>query len=240
VEVDGAYFDVLRLPIVRGRAIDQGDADGAAPVTVVSEGLAARLWPGQDAVGGLLRVAHEGRTEMAAVVGVAKDAVALGRLRHVDARTFDPLRCALYRPRPENPTPRLSALVARVEGPPAASYAPIREAVRVVDPRLRVRSLATLGSTHDLMGAEEGERSAPLLALQLGFCTVALLLAAVGVFGVMRQLVDERGAEFGVRLALGAPPRALVVSVVGNDFLLRATAEGPRRRAPQNMKGKVR
>jgi predicted permease len=220
VEVDGAYFDALRLPIVRGRAIDQGDVDGGALVTVVSEGLAARLWPGQDPVGGLLRVAHGGRTETATVVGVARDAVALGRLRHVDARSLDGLRCALYRPRPESRTRPLAGLVARVQGLPAASYAPIREAVRAVDPRLQVRRLAALGTTYDLTGREEGERSAPLLALQLGFCTVALLLAAVGVFGVMRELVDERRREFGVKLALGAPARALVASVV-TDGLIR-------------------
>jgi putative ABC transport system permease protein len=218
VEVSADYFETLRLPILRGRAIDERDVSGAAPVGVVSEGLAARLWPGEDPLGGALRVADEGRTETITVVGVSKDAVVLGGLRYVEGRTLDRLRYALYRPRPRDGARRVAGLVARVQGPPASWYTPIREAVQAVDLRLRVRRVAALGPTFDLMGGE-AERGTPLLALQLGFCALALLLAVVGVFGVMRQLVDERRAEFGVRLALGAPARSLVVSVVGDGLI---------------------
>jgi len=114
----------------------------------------------------------------------------------------------------------LTTLVARVTARPASAYAPIREAIQATDSRLRVRRVAALGPTLDLFGSEEAGRGAPLLALQLGFCALALLLAAVGVFGVMRQLVDERRAELGVRLALGASARSIVVSVV-QDGLIR-------------------
>jgi predicted permease len=222
VEVDGTYFETLRLPIVRGRAIDERDVATAAPVAVLGEGLAARLWPGQDPVGGTLRVAREGRTETTTVVGVAKEAVVLGRLRYIDdTRPFDRFRCTLYRPRLEGNSRQSSGLVVRVPGPPAGWYAPIREAVRAADSRLRVRSVNALGQTYDIMGdPDEAERSRPFIALLLGFCAVALLLAGLGVFGVMRQLVDERRSELGVKLALGASPRTLVASVV-TDGLIR-------------------
>jgi len=218
VEVGADYFETLRLPILRGRAIDERDVSGAAPVGVVSEGLAARLWPGQDPLGGALRVADEGRTETLTVVGVSKDAVVLGGLQYVESRSLDRLRYALYRPRARDGARRLAGLVARVQGRPASWFTPVREVVQAVDLRLRVRRVAALGPTFDLMGGE-AERSMPLLALQLGFCALALLLAVVGVFGVMRQLVDERRAEFGIRLALGAPARSLVVSVVGDGLI---------------------
>jgi predicted permease len=220
LEVDGAYFATLRLPIVRGRAIDERDASGAAPVGVVSEGLAARLWHGQDPLGGALRVVGEGRTETITVVGVSKDAVVLEGLQHVESRRIDFLRCAVYRPRPREDARPVTSLVARVSGRPASWYASIREAIQAADSRLRVRSVTALGPTLDLFGSDEAARGLPLLALQLGFCALALLLAAVGVFGVMRQLVDERRAELGVRLALGATARSIVVSVV-TDGLIR-------------------
>ena len=220
VAVDAAYFETLRLPIVRGRSIDERDVGAAAPVGVVSEGLAARLWPGEEPLGASLRVVDEGRTETITVVGVSKDAVVLGGLQHVESRRLDLLRCAVYRPRPRDAAGRVEGVVARVDGQPASWYTAIREAVQGVDSRLRVRRVTVLGATFDLVGAAEAERGLPLLALQLGSCTLALLLAVVGVFGVMRQLVDERRAEFGVRLALGAPARSLVVSVV-EDGLIR-------------------
>jgi putative ABC transport system permease protein len=221
VEVDGTYFETLRLPIVRGRAIDERDVATAAPVAVLGEGLAARLWPGQDPVGGTLRVAREGRTDTTTVVGVAKEAVVLGRLRYIDdTRRFDGFRCTLYRPRLEGDSRQSSGLVVRVPGPPAGWYAPIREAVGAVDSRLRVRSVVALGRTFDIMGdPREAERSRPFVALLLGFSAVALLLAGLGVFGVMRQLVDERRRELGVKLALGASPRALVASVVADGLI---------------------
>jgi putative ABC transport system permease protein len=218
VEVDGSFFAALRLPIVRGRAIDERDASGAAPIGVVSEGLAQRLWPGQDPLGGALRVVSEGRSETITVVGVAKDAVVLGGLQHVESRGLELLRCVVYRPPPREGARQFRTLVARVAGRPASGYAANREAIRAADSRLRVRSLTALGSTFDLMGSE-AERGLPLLALQIGFCAVALLLAAVGVFGVMRQLVDERRAELGVRLALGASPQSIVVSVVADGLI---------------------
>jgi hypothetical protein len=216
--VGAEYFETLRLPILRGRAIDERDVSEAAPVGVVSERLAARLWPGQDPLAGGLRVADEGRTETLTVVGVSRDAVVLGGLQHVESPSFDRLRYALYRPRPRDRARRVAGVVARVHGRPASWYPPIREAAQAVDLRLRVRRVVALGPTFDLMGGE-AERGAPLLALQLGFCALALLLAAVGVFGVMRQLVDERRPEFGVRLALGAPARSLVVSVVADGLI---------------------
>jgi putative ABC transport system permease protein len=219
VEVGDAYFETLRLPIVRGRAIEERDVAGALPVAVVSEALAARLWPGEDPVGGALRVARDGRTETITVVGVSKDAVVLGGLQQVESRRLDLLRWALYQPPARDRARGVAGLVVRVPGRPGSWYTLLRAAILAVDPRLRVRRVTALGRTFDLMGREEAARGMPWLALQLAFCALALLLAAVGVFGVMRQLVDERRAEFGVRLALGAPARSLVASVVGDGLI---------------------
>jgi len=113
----------------------------------------------------------------------------------VESRQIDLLRCAVYRPQPREGARQFRTVVARVPGRPASWYAPIREAIQAADSRLRVRSVTALGPTLDLIGSAEAERGLPFLALQLGFCALALLLAAVGVFGVMGQLGDERRAE---------------------------------------------
>jgi len=221
--VDGSYFETLGLPLLRGRAISEGDAQRAAAVAVLSESLSARLWPHAQPLGQTLRVARGGTTEVVEIVGIARDAVRLGRVQSLEGslHDLDGLRLVVYRPRPVAiAQPR--SIIARVSGRPTSLYEPMRAAVQAVDPKLRLRRVVTLRSTLDLMGHEFAGGGVPLpVVLMLGFGSLALLLAVIGVFGVMRQLVDERQAELGLRLALGASPESLARSVIG-DGLIRA------------------
>jgi putative ABC transport system permease protein len=214
LHVDRDYFATLRLRLKRGRAPNENEIRDAAAVAVLNEGAAARLWPNADPVGQVLYVASDGRTERVTIVGVSEDAVRLGRLSAADVY---PLRCrySLYRPRPQKVATDFR-LIARVQGQPASLYESMQQAVQSADPRLRLRKLVTVASAMDPTG---GEAPFPIYVLA-GLGCLALLLAAVGVFGVMSQLVDERRRELGVRSALGASSRQIVALVV-RDGLIR-------------------
>jgi hypothetical protein len=205
IRVGRDYFETLRLPMVAGRGF--GGRRGAG-VAVVNEGLAARLWPGESPLGAVLRVAGAGGTEELTVVGVARNAVQLGRLGDVDVHTLQ-FRYAVYRPWRQGGPPGLD-VIARIDERSAPSFESFRLAAESADRRLHLRSTSALGSTLDVTA---GEPAGPLY-LPVVFGGLALLLAAFGVFGVMSQLVDERRTELGVRLALGASPRELVRLVV--------------------------
>jgi putative ABC transport system permease protein len=214
VRVDRSYFETLRLPIVRGRVFGDGDAQQSAGVAVVSESLASRLWPDTDPLGQVLQVTDEGATEAVTVVGVSKDAVRLGRLGDLDVSMLA-FRYSLYRPCSQGALPGFD-VIARVRGRPASLFGAIRAAADSADRRLRIRSVTAMASTFD-----PTEREAPFpIYLLGGFGALALLLAAVGVFGVMNQLVEERRVELGIRLALGSSPGGLVDLVV-RDGLIR-------------------
>jgi len=211
VRVEPGYFTMVALPITLGRGIDADDA--GAPVAVVNEKLAGRLWPGRSPMGQTVYVAEQGRTEAVTVVGVSRDAVRLGRLRAIEVHPLD-FRYALYRPAMEGSA--AFDVIARTEGDGTPLFAPIRQAVEATDPRLRLRHVEAVGAELNPMG---DERPVPLY-LMGATGGLALLLAIVGVFGVMSQLVSERRVEMGVRLALGASARGLVGLVV-RDGLIR-------------------
>jgi predicted permease len=212
VEVGPDYFATLGLAITFGRAFAADDADGL--VTVVNESLAARLWPSRSPLGQTLYVADQGRTDAVTVVGVCRDPVRFGRLDAIEEFRLE-FEHSLFRPWTRGAAPRFE-IVARTEGEGAQLFVPIRRAVEETSPHLRLRQIRSVGSVLDLT------RGQPMIIHQLMGATggLALLLAIVGVFGVMSQLVSERRVEMGVRLALGASPRRLVGLVV-RDGLIR-------------------
>jgi predicted permease len=211
MRVDTDYFTTLGLPITRGRGFLGSDAAGTA---LVNESLAERLWPHANPVGQTLHVSGKGQTDIVTVVGVSKDAVNLGRLHGIDMRGLE-FRYSLYRPWSQETLSRLN-VIARIDGEPASLFGPMLQAVDTTDRRLRLNELVPMTSQLDLMG---GEAPTPIYLLSV-FGGLALLLATIGVFGVMRQLVNERQTEFGVRLALGASSQSLGRSVV-RDCLIR-------------------
>lgn len=209
------YFETLGIPLRAGRAFRAGDRDGVAPVAVVNETLAERLWPdgrAEAAVGRTLRVAgKEGRTYR--VVGVARD----GKYRTLG----EPPRPFLYRSLLQQPVGTRS-LAARVSDPAHASrvLAEVERAVRRIDPALPVHRLRTYEEVLDdsllLPRAATG-----LFGL---FGVIAVGLAAVGLHGVLAHAVVRRTREIGVRMALGASRRDVVTLIVAHG--LRVTAVG--------------
>jgi predicted permease len=201
------YFRTMGIPLLAGRDFADADAEGrtAARVAVVSRAMARRYWPGQDPIGRTLRVLGERTT----VVGVAEDA-----RYHSLADTPGPY---LYLAIAQNPVEAglgsLSLLVPA--GAPAAVLPAVRRAVHDLDRKLPITRAETLAE--HLGALLLPQRFAATLLNALGFLT--LVLAAVGIYGIVAYAVGRRTREIGVRMALGAGMGEILRLVVGGGAL---------------------
>jgi predicted permease len=210
------YFKAMGIPLLRGRDVSEGDTRDRAWVAVVSQSFVERYWPGQDPIGKSLRHRGEPRT----VVGVVGDV----RVRGLE-RASEP---QLYLPAEQIPDafPAIfdpKDLVVRHAGQDEALLAAIRRIVRAVDPAQPISDVRTLD---DVLAAETATRGAQLRVLSV-LATVAILLAAVGVYGLLSYTVSQRAQEIGVRLALGADPVSLGRMIFGEGIRLALTGIVP-------------
>jgi putative ABC transport system permease protein len=205
-------FAALGAPITAGRGFNDGDRSGGAAVAVVNEELARRLWPGQTALGRRLRLGLPAdRAPIVTVVGV------VASVRR--SPMHDSLNAMAYVPYAQYPN-RTVTIVARTRGEMAAGVRALTAAVHATDPALFAEGIRSM---QDDMAAF----TAPLRAITsvLGaFAFVAVLLAALGIFGAMSYAVAERQYEIAVRSALGAARGAILRMVVSSA--LRLTAAG--------------
>jgi predicted permease len=198
------YFDALQLPIVNGRPIEASDGAGATEVAVVNETLARGLWADADPVGRLLRI--EDRTVQ--VVGVARNS-------KYDEVT-EALRPFIYLSIDQNTQLDREALLVRSLAAPANLAAAVRAQIQALDPALPVFDLRPLESVL----IERADKQRGISVLLAVFGSVALLLASLGLYGVMAYAVTRRTREMGVRLALGAGPAQLMALVVSDGVRL--------------------
>ncbi len=201
--VAGRYFDVLNIPIRRGRAFSPQDRENTQPVAIVNEALARRYFPDTDPIGQQIRLAG-GRMAWLTVVGVAgnvKHVTLMNEMSWVETPIF-------YRPLVQEPRQSVQAAV-RISRDAGSVAREMQRQIAAVDPFLPIRDAEPLTTRLAATLAYPRFRAAVL-----GFFAVAaLVLAAAGLHGVLSQLVIQRVPEFGIRKAVGAQTHDLLLLI---------------------------
>lgn len=206
-DISVGYFDALRIPLVRGRRFTDADRKETARVAIINEAMAKKFWPNQEAIGRRFHFFRD--TGLLEVVGIARNSVvnAIGEVP-------PPL---VYLPVTQDYAPAATIQV-QTTGKPEAVIAGVRAQIQSLEPNLAITNVQTIGEIID-QGLWAPEMGAALLAL---FGGLGLVLAAVGVYGVLAYSVTQQTREIGIRMAMGAERSHVLRLVVGQGLKLTA------------------
>jgi putative ABC transport system permease protein len=214
--VTPGYFEAMGIPLLRGRYFDRRDIATAAPVAIVDETLAKTYWPNQDPIGKRLRSGGGNANE--------KWRTVVGVVGHVRYRTLEsPSRTEFYWPYDQTPFALgTMSLAIHTAGDPKSLAGPVQREVLALDPDQPVHRIRTM---RELVSESVARRRLSMVLLAI-FAAIALLLAAVGIYGIMSYSVAQRAHEVGIRMALGAGSGDVLRLVLGQSVWLTLTGIG--------------
>ncbi len=212
VSVSPDYFRVMQIPILQGRQFTERDLMGTPPVVAINEIMARRFWPDQNPLGRRLIIGSTIGADQTprAVVAVVGNVSSAGLESEPGPAMY--VLCL------QNPWPTMSAVI-RTAGDPMRLVAAVRKEVLALDPDQPVYNVRPL---EEVLGASLADRRFQVLLLGI-FAAVALIMAAIGAYAVMAEVVMQRTHEIGIRMALGARPHDVLRLILGRGIRLTLT-----------------
>lgn len=209
IRISPDYFKVMQTPLVRGRVFTEADEDGKQPVAIIDENAAGRYWSDRDPLGQRVRFGQNPTQPWMTVVGIVKNVKHDG----LDVDGVPHIYVSIYQR-----GDRAFSVALRTSLPASLLEPQIRHEIQSIDPGLPVFNVSSM---NDILDRSLASRrfSADLVA---GFAGLALLLASIGIYGLLAYMVGQRSREIGLRMALGARRTDILKLIMGKGFVLAA------------------